>query len=109
MKTKKQMTIIVLLTGLLAAGIVYADDPVKGKGNDSTTSGNGMGWQEQTQRTSMMINDGIRISAGPTVGTSGFGLSLSFSSNFSVIECCQPATLKQSWCNYNADDPRCKD
>jgi len=109
MKTKKQLTIIILITGLLVSGIVYGDDPVRGGGSDPTAGfGSGMGWQEKTQRTPMLVNDGIRISTGPSVGTSGFGWTLSFSSNFITIECCQPATLQQSWCNFNADDERCK-
>jgi hypothetical protein len=109
MKTKNQLAMAIMVTGLLVSGIVYGDDPVKGRGTDSTAtaSGTGMGWQEQTKRTQTLINDGIRISTGPSVGTSGAGWSINISSNYTVIECCKPTTLKQSWCDFNADDARC--
>ena len=108
MKIKKQITLVILMTGLLVTGIVYADDPLKTSGGDSTGSGTGMGWQEQTQRTTIFISDGLRITTGPGIGTAGLTWSIGVSSNFNFIECCRPATLKQSWCNYNADDERCR-
>lgn len=109
MKTKNQLTIIILITGLLVSGIVYGDDPMRGGASNPTCGpGVGLGWQEKTQRTSMLVSDGIRVSTGPSVGTSGFGWTFSFSSNFTTIECCQPTNLIQSWCNFNADDPRCR-
>lgn len=108
MKTKKQLSIVILVTGLLVTGIVYGEDPVKGSGTPSTSgTSQGLGWQEQTRRVTVLYNDGIRINTGPSVGTSGLGWTLSFSSNFTQIECCQRATLKQSWCNFDADDERC--
>jgi hypothetical protein len=111
MKTNKQLTIIILITGLLVTGIVYGDDPLKGNGSGTTneSTGIGLGWQEQTKRTSVLITDGLRITTGPSVGTSGLGWSIGISSNFNIIECCKPTTLRQSWCNFNADDPRCPD
>ena len=110
MKTKSQLTIFILITGLLVSGIVYGDDPVKGSGNGiTTTTGSGMGWQEQTQRTNTLVYDGVRITTGPSIGTTGLTWNLSFSTNLVIVECCKPATLKQSWCDYNADDARCPD
>ncbi|MFA6482876.1 MAG: hypothetical protein WCW62_09880, partial [Bacteroidales bacterium] len=106
---KKQLSMIILVTGLMVSGIVYGDDPVNGSGTDSGGSDSGMGWQEQTRRTSMLWTDGMRISTGPSVGTSGLGWSLNISANYCFIDCCQPTTSKQSWCNYSADDARCDD
>jgi hypothetical protein len=111
MNTKKQVSILILITGLMVSGIVYGDDPVKdkGTGTNSTNSGSNLGWQEKAQRGPKLVCDGIRITAGPGVGTSGITFSIGFSSNFTIVECCQPATLVQSWCNYGADDARCPD
>jgi hypothetical protein len=109
MKTKKLVASMLLITCLLITGIVYGEDPVKGAGNDSTTSGTGMGWQEHTGRQWVIINDGLRFSTGVGVGMTGVNWSVNISSNVNTIECCQWTTLKQSWCNYNADDPRCLD
>ncbi|MFA5814325.1 MAG: hypothetical protein WC865_01715 [Bacteroidales bacterium] len=107
MKTKKQLTIIILITCLLVTGIVYGEDPVNGAGSNATASG--MGWQEQTKRTYVFISDGLRLNTGPSVNTNGFSWVIGISSNFSLIECCRMTTLRQSWCNFNADDPRCAD
>ena len=101
--------VFLLATGLVASGIVYGEDPLKTSSGTSTTSTGGMGWQEKTQRTPVMVTDGIRISTGPTMGPSGMGWSISFSTTVTVIECCKPTTLVQSWCNYSADDERCPD
>jgi len=111
MKTKKQLSIIILITCLMVTGIVYGEDPVKGATADATTSvsGKGLGWQEMAIRTPTLVSDGIKISAGPSVGTSGLGFSLSFSSNFNIVDCCKPCGKKESWCNFNADDERCAD
>lgn len=110
MKTGNQLSIIILVAGLLVSGIVYGDDPVKGSGTDSTTgSGTGMGWQEQTRRTSVFYSDGLNLSTGVGINVTGLNWTFGVSSSFSNIECCQPTTMKQSWCNFNADDPRCPD
>jgi hypothetical protein len=111
MTTKKQLAIIILITGLLVTGIVFGKNPVNGSGTDSTTTVAfaGMGWQEQTKRVTVFISDGLRVNTGPSLNTNGFGWSIGISSNFSLIECCRMTTLKQSWCNFNADDPRCAD
>ncbi|TSA38889.1 MAG: hypothetical protein D4R64_01170 [Porphyromonadaceae bacterium] len=111
MKTKKQLTIIILITCLLVTGIVYGEDPVNGAGMDTTFIGygEGLGWQEQTKRTYVFISDGLRLNTGPSVNTNGFSWVIGISSNFSLIECCRMTTLKQSWCNFNEDDPRCAD
>lgn len=110
MNTKKQLTSIILITCLLVSGIVYADETVKSGTASNTTSGNhdGMNWQEQTMRTSVLITDGVRITTGPSIGTTGLLWSIGFSSNITVIECCRPCSIKQSWCNFNADDERCR-
>ena len=111
MKAKKQLTIIILITSLLVTGIVYGEDPVSGAGMDTTFIGygEGMGWQEQTKRVAVVYSDGLRVSTGVNATMNGLSWSFNVSSNFTMIECCQPTTLKQSWCNYNADDERCKD
>jgi len=111
MKTKKQLTIIILITSLLVTGIVYGEDPVQGAGTDTNSTGTvgGLGWQEQTKRTTVFFSDGLRLNTGPSVTTNGFSWIIGISSNFTLIECCQATTLKQSWCNFNADDPRCAD
>lgn len=109
MKTNKQLTIIILITGLLVTGIVYGEDPVKGSVSDTTTSGNTMGWQEQTKRVTVFTTDGLKLSTGLSANTSGVGFTFGVSSSFTLIECCRMTTLKQSWCNYSADDERCAD
>jgi hypothetical protein len=107
MKTKKQLSLIVLVTCLLVTGIVYGEDPLAE--TKIKAVGNGLGWQEQTRRVTVFITDGLRITTGPNATTGGFGWSIGISSNFSFIECCRWTTLKQSWCNLNADDSRCRD
>ncbi len=109
MKTKKQLTVIILVTCLLVTGIVYGKDPLTGAGKDtaSVRYAEGMGWQEQTKRTWVVITDGVRISTGPSACSSGLGWSIRISSNISWIECCHSTTQKESWCNFNADDPKC--
>ena len=111
MNSNKQLTIILLINCLLVTGIVHGEDPVKSSATETTTSSNptGLGWQEMTIRTPVLVSDGIRISTGPSIGTSGLGFSLNFSSNFNIVECCQATDIKASWCNFNADDERCKD
>ena len=106
MKTKIQLTILILVCGLMATAIVYGDDPIKGASIDSST-GKNMGWQEKTSRQTVYISDGLRLGAGVGVGLTGPNLNINISSNISKIECCQPATLPQFWCNYNADDEKC--
>jgi hypothetical protein len=106
MKTKHQLTILVLIGGLMVTSIVYGDDPIKGTANDST-SGKNMGWQEKTSRQTIYISDGLRLGAGVGVGLTGPNLNVNLGTNLFKIECCQPATLPQFWCNYNADDERC--
>jgi hypothetical protein len=110
MNLKKQFSVIIMVTGLLVTGIVYGDDPVKGANtNSSSGSGSGLGWVEKAMRWPTFISDGIRVSIGPSVGTSGLGFSLSFSSNFNWVDCCKISTNIASWCNFNADDARCPD
>lgn len=111
MKTTKQLTIIILITSLLVTGIVYGENPVQGSGTDTNPAGmvGGLGWQEQTKRTLVFISDGLRLNSGPSLNTTGFSWMIGISSNFTIIECCKWTTLKQSWCNFNADDPRCAD
>ena len=111
MKTKKQLTIIILITGLCVTGIVYGDDPVKGAPKDAatSTSGTGLGWQEQTKRTNVLVSNGLNLSTGISVNMTGLNWNIGVSSNLTIIECCQATTIKESWCNFNADDERCKD
>jgi len=109
MKKSKHLAMIILVTALMVTGIVYGEDPVKGAGSDTTTSGSGMGWQQQTKRVLVIISNGLNISTGLNANTSGFGWTVSASSCFNLIECCKMTTLKQSWCNYSADDERCPD
>lgn len=106
MQTKKQLTIIMLITCLMVTSILYGEIRVSGSGADAQA---GLGWQEQTRRVSVFITDGLKITTGPSLNTTGFGWSVGISSNVMVIECCRWTTLKQSWCNYNADNERCKD
>jgi hypothetical protein len=109
MKIKSLISLFVLVNGMLIGTMVYGDDPLKTTGTDAVGSGpsDGMGWQEQTRRTPVLVSDGIRITTGPAVGTSGFSWSVGFSSNFNIVDCCKPCSDKHSWCNFNADDPRC--
>lgn len=111
MKTTKQLTIIILITGLLVTGIVYGEDPIQGAGTDTNSAGmvGGLGWQEQTKRTYVFISDGLKLSTGLGANTTGFSWTIGITSNFAIIECCRSTTLRQSWCNFNADDPRCAD
>ena len=105
MNTKKQLTMIILITGMMVTGIVYGEDPVKG--SDTTTTG--MGWQESTKRTLSLMTDGLKISAGIGINPTGPTLNVGISSNVTLVECCKATTIKESWCNYNADDERCPD
>jgi hypothetical protein len=100
-----------LITCTLVTGIVYGDDPIKGSGTDSVSSGSGtnMGWQEYAGRQYVLYNDGLRLSTGVSASMTGVSWNINISSNFDRMECCQPISLKQSWCNFNADDPRCLD
>ncbi len=109
MKIKTLIQLFVFINGLLISALVYGDDPVKTGVNDSTASGSGesLGWQEQTRRTQVLVTDGIRITAGPSVGSNGLVWSIGFSSNFSIIDCCRPCADRHSWCNFNADEERC--
>jgi hypothetical protein len=107
MKTKKQLSLIILITCLMITGIVYGEDPLTETKIRPVSYG--LGWQEQTRRVTVFITDGLRITTGPSANTSGIGWSIGISSNFTFIECCRVTTLKQSWCNYNADDSRCRD
>ena len=108
MNINKQVFMVILATGLMVTGIVYADDPLKNQ-DSVTTSGfsTGLGWQEGAMRRSVLVSDGFRVSAGPGFSTSGLNVSLSFSSNYDIVDCCKPSTIKESWCNFNADDERC--
>jgi len=108
MNINKQVFWVILATGLMVTGIVYADDPLKTQSSVTTSgSSTGLGWQEGAMRRQVLVSDGLRISAGPGFSTSGFTVSLSFSSNYDIVDCCKPATVKESWCNFNADDERC--
>ncbi|MCX6226880.1 MAG: hypothetical protein NTV01_19385 [Bacteroidia bacterium] len=112
MKTKNQITIIILITGLLVTGIVYGDDPVKDGAKDTTssTSGTGLGWQELAIRTHVLVSTGLNLSTDLGVSTkNGFIWNLGFSTNLSIIDCCKPTTIKAAWCNFDADDVRCED
>lgn len=111
MKAKNQLTIMILVAGLLVTGIVYGDDPVKGAGSDATTTGSGtnLGWQEKTARTPTLVTDGLKITSGPTVGTNGVSWSIILCTTLTVVDCCKPVSSKESWCNFNADDQRCPD
>ncbi len=110
MKTKWKLTFAILLTGLMVTGIVYGDDPYCGFGSDSFTTGSGgFGWKEQTIRTKVFVSDGLNLSTGVSANQTGFNWNINVSSHFDIIECCRAARLKQSWCNYNADDPGCDD
>jgi hypothetical protein len=110
MKTKKQLTIIILITCLLVSGIVYGEAPVKGSGNEAYTgSVGGLGWQERTIRTSVFVSDGVKVTVGFTITITGPGLTINLGSNFDIIECCKATSVKESWCNFNADDTRCED
>ena len=75
MKTKHQLTIMILVGGLMVTGIVYGDDPLKGAAND-TTNGKNMGWQEKTSRQPVYISDGFRLSAGVGFGLTGPNLNV---------------------------------
>ena len=97
---------IILITLLMVTGIVYGGGPSDIQGVAAPA---GLGWQEQTRRVSVFVCDGLRLTTGPVLNTTGFTLTFGISSNFSVIECCRLTTLRQSWCNFNADDPRCAD
>jgi len=108
MKTNNQLAIITLITCLLVTGIVYADDPTKGEGTDSTV-GTGMGWQEKTERTKTLVTSGLDVNTGIEVDGMGVHWTFNIGSTFEFVDCCKPSRLKQSWCNYNADDPRCPD
>lgn len=110
MKSRKNVFAGVMAVCLMLTGFVYADDPTNGPGSLAYSSvGGGLGWQEGTSRQRVFYSDGIRVSTGPTVGITGVTFGFNFSSIFTFIECCRPTTLKQSWCNFNADDPRCAD
>lgn len=102
---------MILISCFLVSGIVYGDDPVKGPGVDETTSGStgSLNWQEMTMRTNVLVSNGLNVSTGISVNTTGLNWNFNVSSNFTVIECCKPTTIKASWCNFNADDERCKD
>jgi hypothetical protein len=92
MKIKSIIKIFAMINGLLIGGMVYGDDPMKSPATTSTSavSSEGMGWQEQTQRTATLISDGIRITTGPAVGTNGLSWSIGLSSNYNIIDCCKP-------------------
>jgi hypothetical protein len=109
MKAKNQLTMLILVACLMVTGIVYGDNPLLGTSAASISSGSGtnMGWQEHTSRQTLFYSDGLNVSTGGGVDASGFSWNINFSTNITRIECCQPATLIQSWCNYNADDPGC--
>lgn len=106
MKTRIQVTIFALISAMMVTGIVYGYDPLTGPGAGST-EGTGLGWQEQTSRQPVYITDGFRLNTGVGVGLTGPNVNISISSTITRIECCMPTTLKQSWCNFNADDERC--
>ncbi len=110
MKTKNQFSIIIVITCLLTTGIVCGEDPVRGSGTDSTTSGSGnMGWQESCMRTPILNTSGLNLSTGVSANQTGFSWNFSISSNLSMIDCCRMSKIKEAWCDYNADDQRCKD
>jgi hypothetical protein len=110
MKRRKNVFASVLALCLMLTGFVYADNPTNEPGALSYSSSvGGLGWQEGTSRQRVFYSDGIRVTTGPTVGITGISLAFNFSSVFTFIECCRPTTLKQSWCNFSADDPRCAD
>lgn len=97
---------IILITTFMVTGILYGNAGTSDTGPDIPA---GLGWQEQTRRVTVFVTDGLKLTAGPSLNTSGLSWSFGISSNFSVIECCRLTTLKQSWCNYNSDDERCQD
>jgi len=110
MKTKNQLVLGLLVTGLLVTGIVYGDDPVKGTKTDAdTTAKTGLGWQEKTKSTPTLVCNGLNLSTGVSVNQNGINWTVGVNSTFEWVDCCKPATLIQSWCNFNADDPKCPD
>jgi hypothetical protein len=107
MKLRKKIILAITAAGLMTAGIVYGDDPVKGDGSDSTTGSTGLGWQEGTQRTLTIHTDGLNINSGVSVGKKGFSVDFGLSTNVVRIYCCKAYNDIHSWCNFDADDERC--
>jgi hypothetical protein len=107
MKTIGTLSVLILLTSLVFTGMAFAEDPVK-TGNGSTgKTGSGMGWQQGAIRTASFYCGPFRFSVGANAGLQGPFIGVSLGCDFGTIECCKPYPLKESWCNYDADDERC--
>ena len=98
------MSILFVLTGLICVERLVGGGLSDLNGN---YWGDGMGWQPQTSRQPVYISDGLKLSTGVSAGLTGVNWSININSTITQIECCRPTTLKQSWCNYNADDELC--
>ena len=110
MKTILITIVLAMMASFSLPRFVLADDPVKGSTGEVTSSGNtGMGWQQNAIRSERLWTSPVKLSTGLNIGVQGPTLGLNRGLDASWIECCTICPYKESWCNYNADDPRCPD
>lgn len=73
--------------------------------------GAGLGWRQFAGRYSEFYASPFAVegSVGYIPGTDVPLIGLKLDISFEIIDCCHPILDEHSWCNYNADEPRCPD
>ncbi|MFH0760502.1 MAG: hypothetical protein V2A67_03235 [Bacteroidota bacterium] len=108
MKTKFKNYIYLIICLLMISGVLFTN----GTGSANNSSGNeGLGWRQYAGRESQFYSSPFAVegSVSYIVGTEVPLLYGKLSMTLEIIDCCSPNKDPHSWCNYDADDPRCAD
>jgi len=108
MKTTNKRFIYLIFCTLIILGILIAN----GTGSIvRADEGAGLGWRQFAGRQPDPYFSPLagELSVGFIPGTDVPLIGLKLDISFEIIECCRPILDEHSWCNYNADEPRCPD
>ncbi len=102
MKNTLMIFLLILISGsFLNLAVIFAGLP---------SDPEDLGWKQYAGRVPHLYVDPVTVDSSVKyiVGTDIPLISINNHLGFSIIDCCRPNQDPHSWCNYSADDERCR-